>query len=410
MRATVLVPSLVAGLLLSVPLLTACQGDSLTPGADKEKDRKARVDYYETAALTYYDGGRYDLAERQFRKVLAESPQDKRSKRGLAKSLYMAASADTLNRSQRAAKLREAQKLLEEIEPLDWPNPGGTGSRRYEVQTDLAMVYSDLADLYDRDVRDLRYAMKNDPTSKDQDYQGTIDVQLAKRNALLHKAMPLFRQVMRASPDNPYAMAGLAKSNLQLGNDERGIYWAQRYVNLSRDSQRGWKERMEEYAQAVHGQMTEQMRKVYIDKIQGAREKEKRMHLMLASVHMRRNEFAQAIAEYTEVVRMDSGVPAAYLERAQAFAMIQDFKHAISDLEEYLKITDPQVHRQQRLDAVELLDRYQTAAARAAANRPTRPLGARPAAPGPVGSPDGSPDGNPGGSPGGNPYGSPDGN
>ena len=62
-----------------------------------------------------------------------------------------------------------------------------------------------------------------------------------------------------------------------------------------------------------------------------------------------------------------------------------------ADLEEYLKITDPAMHRQQRMNAVELLDRYQNALARKGAppvrvDRPRR-------APAQPSSPFGSPDG-----------------
>ncbi len=83
------------------------------------------------------------------------------------------------------------------------------------------------------------------------------------------------------------------------------------------------------------------------------------MHLMLASVHMRRQEFGSAIEEYSEVIKLDASLPAAYVERAQAYAALRQYRPAVADLEEYLKITDPQMHREERLNAVELLDRYQ---------------------------------------------------
>jgi tetratricopeptide (TPR) repeat protein len=115
---------------------------------------------------------------------------------------------------------------------------------------------------------------------------------------------------------------------------------------------------------------------------------------MLASVHMRRMEFGQATQRYTSVIKIDSTVPAAYLERAQAYAALGEHKRAIADLEEYLKITDPAMHRQQRMNAVELLDRYQNAMARRGApSRRAAPVApaapSRPAPEGPYGSPDG---------------------
>ena len=121
---------------------------------------------------------------------------------------------------------------------------------------------------------------------------------------------------------------------------------------------------MDDYEKALKGQMSEEQRRVFVQKIVGAREKEKKTWLMLASTYMRRMEFAQAVNAYTRVIKLDSAVPAAYVERAQAYGALSQYKLAINDLEEYLKITDPQMHRSQRLNAVEMLDRYQSAYAR----------------------------------------------
>jgi len=388
-------PALLISLALSV--LAGCASEPPNPfgPSEEEMDDAARQEYFETAAVTYYDGGRYDLAEVQFRKVLELDPKNKKAKRGLAKSLYMLATEGRLSRNQAATKLREAQALLEEVVPLDWPNPTGPGSRRYEVQTDLAHVYADLADLYDRDVRDLRHTVKTDPNADEPALMEKAHEEIQKRNALLHQAVPLYETVLQASPNNQYALAGLAKAHLQMGNDETGIYFANQYLQLSQKSQIGWKRELDKYAESVGGmnKVTTDVRKDYLNRIQGARDKEKRMHLMLASVHMRRMEFGQAVERYTEVIKIDDTVPAAYLERAQAYAALSQYAHAITDLEEYLKITDPVMHRQQRMNAVELLDRYQTAEQRRAASVRQPPMiDQPPAGPAPV-SPSGSPDG-----------------
>ncbi|MDF1701461.1 MAG: hypothetical protein P1V36_09930 [Planctomycetota bacterium] len=232
------------------------------------------------------------------------------------------------------------------------------------MQTDLALVYLELADLYDRDIRDLQYSMGHDPTAGERKYSGTVEIQISKRNELLHKAIPLFQEVLVASPGNPYALASLGKANLQLGNDDLGIDFSKQYLELSKRSQHQWKQQLDMYAEAVEGRVTTQQRNFYMSKIQGAREKEKKMHLMLGSVYMRRNEFGKAANEYSDVIKIDQAVPAAYLERAQSLAALQQYNQAVNDLEEYLKITDPALHRSQRMKAVELLDRYQGAPSR----------------------------------------------
>lgn len=343
-------------LLCSAPLLAGCESLSRA-GDDEEKDNVARADYFESAALTYYDGARYDLAEIQFRKVLELRPDDKKAKRGLAKSLYHQGSYP---------KLAEARKLLEEVVGEDWPNPGGTGSRRYEVQTDLALVYSDTADLFDRDIRNLETRQRTDPSADEATLQDWVRKQTARRNELLQLATPLYQEVLKASADNPYALAGMAKSHLQLGNDDLGIHYARRYLKLSKDSQDAWRKGLASWEESAGGagKVTEDQRRDFMRRIQGAREKEMKMHLMLASVHMRRSEFSSAVDSYTEVIGLDSTVPAAYVERAQAFGAMGEYRRAVMDLEEYLKITDPQVHREQRTSAVELMRRYQDAMAR----------------------------------------------
>ena len=384
-------PTFALALAAAALLLVGCSSMPGTDAAEQQKDSSARAEYYETAAVTYYDGARYDLAAMQFRRVLEERPTDKKAKRGLGKSLYMdAAGNQGLSRGERAARLREAQTMLEEVVPLEWPNPNGQGSRRYEVQTDLALVYLELADLYDRDVRDLRYRMDRDPTASTSELSGTVEVQVSKRNELLNKAIPLLHEVLAASPENPYALASLAKAHLQAGNDETGIDFAQRYLNLSRRSQHQWKQQLDMYAEAVEGRVTNQQRNFYMSKIAGARDKEKKMHLLLGSVYMRRSEFGKAANAYSQVIKIDQSVPAAYLERAQSLAALQQYNRAVNDLEEYLKITDPALHRTQRMKAVELLDRYQGALARrGAAPVPDRAggLGGRPGDA--LGSPDG---------------------
>lgn len=356
MTGAILCTVLFAGFAMGCEGCLACVDEA----QDQAEDNVARADYFESAAVTYYDGGRYDLAEGQFRKVLVIQPNNKKAKRGLAKSLYYQGGYP---------KLAEAQQIFEEIVNLEWPNPHGPGSRRYEVQTDLALTYSDIADLFDRDRVQLENKLRNDPNADPAKTNDWIQKQVARRNEYLAKAIPLLRQVLVASPDNPYALATLAKAHLQLGNDDLGIQFARRYLALSQQSQIGWKRKMQEWEDAVGGpgKVQAEHRNEFMMKIHGARDKEKKMHLMLASVYMRRQEFGAAVEEYSSVIKIDGAVPAAYVERAQAFGALQQYRRAVADLEEYLKITDPMMHREQRLNAVELLDRYQSAVRRAGA-------------------------------------------
>jgi tetratricopeptide (TPR) repeat protein len=357
-------------LALLAPLaLGGCQQccDELTGAGDVKKDNMARVDYFESAALTYYDGGQYALSAMQWRKVLAIQTENKKAKRGLAKALYMEATAERLSRPQKALALRESQSLFEELVKMPWTRTNAAGvttDRKFEVQTDLGLVYAELGDLYDRDIRDLNAAIKTDPNADEPALQKSIAAETTRRNVLLNKAIPVFNRVLKASPNNPYALAGLAKVYMQLGNDDQGIYYAKEYLKISQESQIGWKREMDNYEKALKGQMQEEQRRVFVQKIVGAREKEKKTWLMLASVYMRRMEFAQAVNAYSRVIKLDAAVPAAYVERAQAYGALNQYKLAINDLEEYLKITDPQMHRSQRLSAVEMLDRYQAARAR----------------------------------------------
>ena len=85
---------------------------------------------------------------------------------------------------------------------------------------------------------------------------------------------------------------------------------------------------------------------------------------------MRRQAYADAVDSYTNVLKIDQAVPAAWIERAQAFAALRNYERAAADVEKYLEITDPKIHRSERVKASELLRRYEAAAA----GRPLRPI------------------------------------
>jgi tetratricopeptide (TPR) repeat protein len=362
---------LAAGLALS-----GCTADGkVDTGVEQVEDDAARRTYYEEAAQTYYDGGNYRAAEEQWNKVLKIDPNDPKANWGLAMSL--AKQGDP-------GSLRAAEKILVKILPWDWSHPT-LGDRRHEVEKDLAQVYLELAEHYDRDVRVLQEIRKegNDP-----EVQRKIQTQVAARDGLLRQSMPLFSQVLQRSPENPYALAGLAEANLLVGNEDAGIDYARRYIALSRKSQENWQRTLVSF-QKENELVTENQRMHFKTKIAGAREKELKMHLLVATVLMRRGNYPGAVAEYDRVLELDPARPAAYVERAQAHAGMREWRKAIADVQEYLKITDPIRHKAGRISAADLLNRYRAAdeASRGAPLVPTRVAAPRPAAP--SGSPDG---------------------
>ncbi len=385
--------ALLVSLVLVSPLLCGCQSEDipLTPDyRDKEQDDEAKIEYYETAALTYYQGGRFIESTRMWNKVLDIDRNHKKAKWGNARAFIGIGDIQSL---------RYAEAYLKEVVNLDWTHPN-LGDRGFEVRRDLANVYSMIADLYDRDVRGLTNRLETDPNADVRTLEDNISVQCGKRDTYLRRAVPIYRQVLKSSQDNPYALAGLAKTHLKLGNEKLGIMWSQRYLNLSQESQRKWKERMGWWENEVGGgNVTADQRNLFIDRIQGAREKEKKLRLLLGSVYFRRGEYDMASKQYGEVIKMDPSIPAAFIERAQTYAALRQYGRAIEDVEEYLKITDPQKHREERISAAELLERYQRIMRRGPRVQPTGASPLPPAGPpaGPVrrqpvrgtGSPDG---------------------
>ncbi len=349
--------------------LSACSGLTLE-GDQAAKDQAARVETWMSSALTYYDGGNYEQAAIQFERVLTEEPHNQRAKRGLANALLM---QDT------PKKLRRAEALLLEVKDLDWSH-AELGDRRFEVLTDLARVYSSLADYYERDIRALEEQLSTDEHIDAAAVRANLARQVAERDQLIHRALPLYREVLARSPENPYALSGLAKAHLQLGNDDLGLNFAERYLTLSRKSQQNWRRELEWWEKQAGRNVTRAQRDTYIQKIQGAREKEKLVLLMIGSVHMRREDFGKAIEAYTALLEIDPAVPAAYIERAQARAAHSQYRLAIQDIEEYLKLTDPQRHRTQRTNAVGLLDRYRLIVERQEGARGPAPAAPQPAA------------------------------
>jgi len=354
--------------------LTGCQACGLelpcNKAAEEAKDSVARTDYYESAALTYYDGGKYEAAAQMWSKVLSEKPGDQKAQWGLAKALQMIGTPDNL---------RQAEAILVKIVDLDWNHPE-LGDRRHEVQGTLAMTYQDLADFYDRDVRVLEESMARDEASDNPETRQNTQTQIAKRNELLVKAIPLWEAGLAKRDDNPYALAGLGKAYLMLGQDEQGIEYGRRYIQVARASQLGWRKKMQQWEEEVGKGVTTEQREFFVNKIQEARRNELKVHLMLGAVHMRREQYSLALAEFNAVLEIDPATPAALVERGQAQAKLGQYAEAVADIEAYLKLTDPERQRSARAKAAELLDRYRRMAGMAPVFEKTAP--AAPAASG----------------------------
>ena len=390
MPAAIRSPLILSAALLAA-LLTGCGSDCFSClDESPEADAEARADYYQEAAKTYYDGGKYDAAARMWEKVLVQSPDDQWAKFGLAKSLHMMGTPQSLRRSE---------AILKEILNLDWTHPT-RGNVKFEVETTLANVYSSLSDFYDRDIRVLERRLANDPNADTQQLQQQLQRQEAMHAQLLRSSMPIWDRVLKQSPENAYALAGLSKAYLMTGSEDAGIHYANRYIQLSKKSQAGWQRELKAWEEQMKGKVTRDQRAFYMDKIYGARDKELGVHLLLGSVYMRREQFAKAVEEYDAVLGLDSATTAAYVERAQAYAALGLYPQAVKDLEQFLRITDPQKERRARVNAADLMDRYRRISGQAPlVEQPSRKAAVAPPptprVPAPAGSPQayGDPDG-----------------
>jgi len=337
--------------------LTACSaaiqniGD-LNNAHNEKEDLESKKQHYEEAAQTYYDGGKYGQSAVQWRRLLELEPDRPKANWGLAKSLEMVGTPQAL---------RESIAIFERIIDWDWTHPT-LGDRRHEVMKDFAQAYSELADFYDEDIRVLKASLE-DPKAEVGKIQLQIQQQTAKRNELLQKAIPLFQGALQRSPNNPYCVAGLAKSYLILGQDQLGIQYARQYIAISVANQTEWAQQLKDWEEG-HGDVSEEQRAWFKDKIRGARDKEMKIRLLLGSVLVRDHDYYGAVKEYTRVLEIDPAKPAALVERAQAYGMAGDYKKAIADLEQYMKITDPVKQRQARINAAELLDKYRMLSAK----------------------------------------------
>jgi tetratricopeptide (TPR) repeat protein len=375
-----------AAVVAAAAVLSACASGVKSPMDVKEEqeDERAKLQYYTDAAKTYYEGGKYEAAVRMWEKVIKVTPEDQWAQFGLAKALHMTGSAQNL---------RRAERILLDVLPRDWTH-ATQGDVRFRVETTLAAVNTDLADYYDRDARVLDQRLEQEPSPEAaSQLRVQKQTQIAKRNELLANSIPLYERVLQRSQEDQYALAGLAKAHLTLGNDAVGVDFARRYLALSQRSQVNWRKLMDDWPRIQGQKLTDEQRGFYVSKIQGARDKEKAMHLLLGSVHMRRDAFAEAVAEYDAVLAIDPATPAAYVERAQAYARMNQHALAVRDLEEYLKLTDPVKQRAGRVSAAELLERYRRILdpTLQPASAPRVPAAAIPPQPADVGSPDGPP-------------------
>lgn len=363
----------VAAAAVAAGLLAACANMPKPGGSDEKEDLEAKKKYYEESAQTYYDGGRYAQAVVQWRRLVELEPDRPKANWGLAKSLSM---LDT------PASLREAEQIFLRIKDWDWTHPT-LGDRRHEVIKDFADVYSQLADYYDRDARAIQEQLASSPTADAPRLRQQMQVQIAKRNELLMKAIPLYEEALARSPDNPYCLSGLAKAHLLVGDDQRGIDYARRYIALSERSQALRAKQRDDW-KTERGTLTEEQEKFFRDRIRGARDKEAKIRLLLASVLVRNRDYRGAITEYDRVLEIDPTTLAAYVERGQAYAMSGDYGKAVNDLEQYLKVTDPVKDRQARIDAAELLEKYRAILSAPAPRGPVPTRGAPPPPPPPA--------------------------
>ncbi len=316
---------------------------------DETEDRIARRGYYEDAAITYLDGGRYSESIAMWNKVLKEDPNNAKAKWGLSRAY--------LGRGT-VADLKEAITLLEEIKDLDWTDPVH-GDRRFGVYRDLANAYSELGEKYNGDARRGVQILETNPNADTARIEGQIAQQRGRRDENLRMAIPIYRQMLGMKENSPYALAGLARAHLSMDNDDMGLMWANRYIQQTKGSQKFWRDKMIKYEDVAGNNMTDEQRDFFLDKLDGGREKEKSMHLMVGSVYMRRSQYDMAAKAFTRVTEIDPEMPAPYVERAQAYANARQYNLAVRDLEHYLKITDPVEHRDGRVNAAQLLDRYQ---------------------------------------------------
>ncbi len=343
--------------------------DAMMKPQEKKEDEKTRLAHFEENAQTYYDGGKYEDAVVQWRKVLEIEPRRQKARWGLAKSLAMIDNPQSL---------RQAEEMYDELLKESFVHPT-RGDIKFEVERDAAQVYVDLADWIEKAMRanEARMAAgKGDPRLPE-----IVAKQRAAHDEYLRKAIPLFEQVLSESKDNPYALAGLAKANLMMGDEDQGIAYGHRYVEISVQSVAGWKRELDDIVKQ-NGVATDDEKRIFFQRIHGAEEKEVGMRLLIASVLMRKRRYPEASDEYTRVLEIDPARPAAYAERAQAYALSGEYRKAVMDLEEFLKITDPVKQREARINAAQLLETYRKILAGVTVKPP--PLPASPPPPPPA--------------------------
>ncbi len=354
--------------------LAGCQGSGLSEEREKEIDEETRQEHYETAGFTYYDGGAYAKAETMFEKALDKKPRDKKLRRALARAKIQQGTP---------RKLREAQKILEPLMDMEWRNADGQ-DRKFEVVSDMATVHTELADYYDRDVRELEQRARTDPDADTSRIRRQIQRQVRNRNELLQEAIPMWKQVLNMNARNPYALAGLAKANLQLSRDTEGMEYAREYLELTKDSQPFWEDQIKELEEARgKGGVTTRQRAHLRKKAYSARNKQMKMHMLLATVHMRRQEYRDAIDQYSRALHIDESQTAAYLERAQALAAEGRHILAVKDLREYMRRTDPEAQRGARVKAAELLQQYRKIVSDGETRETNKPVRVTPPSPAP---------------------------
>ena len=95
-----------------------------------------------------------------------------------------------------------------------------------------------------------------------EDCKAAVRYLRAHADMLLSKAIPLYEQALARSPENPYAIGGLAKAYLLVGDDRHGVDFARRYIAISQRSQNEYIRQLEEQKKE-RGTVPEDMEKFY---------------------------------------------------------------------------------------------------------------------------------------------------
>ncbi|MFQ5845348.1 MAG: tetratricopeptide repeat protein [Planctomycetota bacterium] len=310
--------------LLAVGVLAACHGLFGGRTSDEDKALTSFAEYRERAA-TYYDGGDYLRAARQYEKALELRPRHEATRLAYAYCLmYTNKPSSLLQAAQQFQNLRRIRRTL-----------------RVKRHYGLAMTYRNLAADYERRAR--KYQEEGRLKEAEQDRGAARDYARDGRKLFTKVLEEEERKWSSLKPD---AHVGLAHCAILLEDFEEALRQIETFAVIAAEAREFW-ERDRETRLATDPlvdnpeTLTAQKRERYAERIARTVQEEAAIRTILMNTLFYLNRYPEGIEQCDIIEQLTPEDHSIKLLRGRAYGVLGRYDRALEDLEAYLETLPP---------------------------------------------------------------------